>query len=209
VDLDEFYAIGKERVTEVLERIPDVGRGRALDWGSGTGRLSFALAEAFSEVTCVDISEPMLRTLEDRARARNIKNIRPFRLEDFEPRADHDLAISLITLQHFPSREAVAEALRKMAASLRTGGYLFVDLPSRPHNLQARVQPRLQLYRLLRKLGISPRRLHARGLSGISMLCVPADWIVESLKAAGLAVREVTEKRHSTHQQVNYLAQKL
>ncbi|HTY72444.1 MAG TPA: SAM-dependent methyltransferase, partial [Actinomycetes bacterium] len=47
-DLDAFYATGSAEIRDVLAALPaGVGRGVAVDWGSGTGRLTFALAEHF------------------------------------------------------------------------------------------------------------------------------------------------------------------
>jgi len=101
--LEDFYATGRERVEEALALIPEIPRGKALDWGSGTGRLSFTLAESFGSVTCVDISTSMQATLRERALDRGIENLDLVRVDDFDGDASHDFALSLITLQHWPS----------------------------------------------------------------------------------------------------------
>lgn len=207
-DLDLFYEIGRQRISEVLSAVPDVTFGAALDWGSGTGRLSFALAERFARVSCVDISDTMLATLQARASERSIDNLRRVLLPDFIGEGDHDLVVSLITLQHLPSREAVVDAIEKMVGGLRSGGYLYIDIPCRPHNLRYRLQPRLQVYRLLRRSGVAPHRLHRWGFSGISMLCVPKAWTINALETAGMVITELGETRFTTHQQVYYVARK-
>lgn len=208
-DLDAFYAEGAERVAEALARVPgEAATGRALDWGSGTGRLSFALAQRFGEVTCVDVSRSMLATLTERAAARGISNLRPRHLTVFEPAADHDFALSLITLQHFPDRAAVAEALQQMTHALRPGGHLVAELPLRPLSLRYRMQPRLQAYRVARRLGGSPAWLHRHGLSGISMLCAPVAWVTGVLEAAGADLLRVDERVGTSHVQAHYVARR-
>jgi len=61
---DEFLRTGSEEIAQVFERLQRQGiqfpQGRALDFGCGIGRLSFALGEHFREVIGVDVSERMI-----------------------------------------------------------------------------------------------------------------------------------------------------
>jgi SAM-dependent methyltransferase len=207
-ELDRFYAEGRDRVSEALALLPsEPHHHRALDWGSGTGRLSFALRQAgFERVTCVDISTTMLERLAERAEERDIDGLDLTVVSDFTPQGDHDLALSLITLQHFPSRATVAAAVESMMASLRIGGYLVIEIPLRPHTLRYRIQPRLQVYRALRKVGVNPKWLHAHGLSGISMLCIPSSWVVDLLERGGMQLLQIRERRGTSHQMAHYAA---
>lgn len=193
-ELDRFYGHGVDDVEHVLAALPDeppLGHHRALDWGSGTGRLSFALAARFDRVTCVDISDSMLATLAQRADQRGVPNVDPVPLAQFAPAQDHDLVLSLLVLQHLPDRGRVREALTTMVAALRPGGVLFVEIPSRPRTGKARLQPKFQAYRLGRRLGIAPARLHRAGLSGISMLTVTEPWVRDVLERAGADLERV------------------
>jgi len=192
---DEFYETGRIRVMQALSMVPDVLRGKAIDWGSGTGRLSFTLAEEFEEVTCVDISTSYLAALAERAEKRGVSNLDLTPVEDFVGMADHDFGLSLITMQHFPDREVVRSTIEALVDSLKPGGQMVIEIPASAHTLRYRVQPRLKLYRVLRRLGFSPKSLHARGLSGIKMLCIPKDWVVGALESAGASVTQVTEYR--------------
>jgi 2-polyprenyl-3-methyl-5-hydroxy-6-metoxy-1,4-benzoquinol methylase len=205
-DLETFYGAGEKRVAEALEMLHDLKFGRALDWGSGTGRLSFALATRFDSVTCIDVSPTMLETLRARAAGRGVDNLAPTLLSQFAPAGNHDLALSLITLQHLPDRAAVAEALRAMVSALRPGGQLLVEIPLRPHTLRHRIQVRWRAYRVLRALRISPTLLNRRGLSGISMLWASKEWVTSKIEGAGANVAEVHERTGSTHQQCYYIA---
>lgn len=205
---DEFYETGRLRVMQALSLVPGVGREKAIDWGSGTGRLSFTLAQEFEWVTCVDISTSMQSALAERAEERGIANLDLTLVGDFVGEADHDFGLSLITMQHFPDRETVRSAIEAMVQSLKPGGQMVIEIPASAHTLRYRVQPRLKLYRLLRRLGFSPKNLHARGLSGIKMLCIPREWVEDVLESAGAPVTKVTEYRGTSHQFVWYVARK-
>jgi SAM-dependent methyltransferase len=209
-ELDTFYATGRTQVQNVLDRLPaEMPRTAALDWGSGTGRLSFALAEHFTTVTAVDISAAMLALLEQRARDRSVVAVHTMRVDDLLPAADHDLALSLLVLQHLPDRDAVAAALRLMVRCLRPGGWLVVEIPSSAKTLRARLQLRYRLYRFLRTGGVPASWLNRRGLSGMSMLTVDED-IVHAVLAECGAVIHNTERPPSTDDYVysRYFAHK-
>lgn len=207
-DLASFYATGREKVEQALELVPDVGDGKAIDWGSGTGRLAFTLADKFKRVTCVDISTSMQATMRARAAERGISNLDIVHVDDFDGDSSHDFGLSLITMQHFPDRETVKQALYAMVSGLKPGGWLVVEIPDSAHTLRYRVQPRLQVYRALRRLGVSPKTLHAKGFSGVRMLCIPKQWVTNVLAEAGAEVVRTTEYRGTSHQFVWYVARK-
>jgi len=208
--MDAFYASGRAEVSAVLEALPDdTGRHRAMDWGSGTGRLSFALAESFAQVTCVDVSDTMLATLTERAAARGLQGLRAVRVDRLSPAADHDLVLSLLVLQHLPSRAAVLETLDTMVRCLRVGGRLVVEIPDAALNVRARLQPRYRVYRLLRLAGVSPGLLHDRGLSGISMVTVEQATVRATLERSGATVEQAAEIRQpDSHRYVRYVARR-
>lgn len=172
--LHEFYGSGATAVSECLALASPHSHGRALDYGAGTGRLSFALARSFGEVTAVDISPGMLSTLRARAETAGIRNITPVLAPALTPSPDHDFAVSLLVLQHLPSLAAIDEAVERIGAALRPGAPAVIELPETIKTLRARVQPRFHAYRGLKSLGISHARLHRLGFSGISMLAVGA-----------------------------------
>ncbi len=207
-DLEAFYATGRVRVEQALALVPGVRHGKALDWGAGTGRLSFTLAKTFERVTCVDVSTSMQAILRARAAERSITNLDIVHVDNFVGDASYDFGLSLITMQHFSSREMVEDALRAMVDALKPGGWLIVEIPESPHNLRYRMQPRLQVYRVLRRLGVNPKVLHERGFSGIRMLCIPRDWVKSTLSSAGADVTQVTEYRGTSHQLLWYVAEK-
>jgi SAM-dependent methyltransferase len=196
--LEQFYATGRAEVADIVAGLPAASPlDRALDWGSGTGRLTFALAERYRAVTAVDVSSSMLTTLTERATQLGLgSRVRPTLLADLRPAGDVDLLVSLLVLQHLSCQADALAALRTMVACLRVGGYLVVEVPDRPMSLKARLQPRFRAYQVLRALGLDPAVLHRRGLSGISMQCLPADLVQHALQSDG------------AHRYVRYLARR-
>jgi len=210
-DLEAFYGTGRAEVDEVLAGLPaDTGRSRATDWGSGTGRLSLALAAHFDQVTSVDVSDPMLATLADRAAQRGVTNVRGVRLDEHRPGADQDLVLCLLVLQHLPDRAAVLAALEAMTASLRPGGRLVVEVPDRALTARARAQPRYRAYQVLRLVGVPTGWLHARGLSGISMVSVDQGLVRATLEGCGATVEVASVVRPGDgHRYVRYVARRI
>jgi SAM-dependent methyltransferase len=207
-DMYAFYANGERTISEVLAKTAPVDFGKALDFGSGTGRLSFALAERFIEVTAADVSDTMLRELKARAAERRVDNITPLFLEEGVPDADHDFAVSLLTLQHVETSGRLLEAIATISGALKAGGLLYIQVPTQLLGWRMRLQPRWHAFRALRRLGLSPRRLNRLGLSGISMLCVPVRWVTEVLDNNGVELITFDEVSYDRHVQGNYIGRK-
>jgi 2-polyprenyl-3-methyl-5-hydroxy-6-metoxy-1,4-benzoquinol methylase len=134
-DLQKFFAEGEREVGSFLGEAAAVGitfgRGSALDFGCGIGRLSRALASRFDQVHGVDISDPMI----DQAR-RLVGGEHPnckFEVSVSErlPSADgrFDLVLSNIVLQHVPPRLA-AGYVREFIRVLHPSGIAIFQVPS-------------------------------------------------------------------------------
>ncbi len=134
-DVAEFYATGVAEVAGVISDVERLGltpgRGTALDFGCGVGRLTQALAAHFSKVTGVDISPSMI----ERARGLNRQGDKcEFVLNDAADlkrfaESSFDFVNSSITLQHIEpiySKVYLAEFMR----ILKPGGVLFFQLTS-------------------------------------------------------------------------------
>ena len=202
----EFYESGRRRVDEVLGLLPaSPGCDAVLDYGSGTGRLSFALADRFTTVTAADVSRSMLSLLAERARDRGLA-IDTVDLRTQRPRAGHDLAVSLITLQHMEHMDVVDDALAVIADAIRPGGFVVIDFPLPPQGWRRSFQPRYRLFRALRRLGLPHGSLYRMGLSGISMLSEDTDAFTRRLQAVGLSVCSHTIDRQQFGPQATYIA---
>jgi SAM-dependent methyltransferase len=199
-DRDEFYATGEEQVAEIMEHAArfdrPAGREAALDFGSGLGRLTRALAMRFDRAVGVDIAQTMV----DNATAYNAHvpnvsfqvNARPD-LSVFED-ASFDMVNTRIVLQHLPSREVVEGYIVEFLRVVKDDGLLVFQLPSHLP-LPVRVQPRRRAYLLLRRLGVPPKVLYWRlGLHPNRMLAIPADEVVAFLERHGAKVLDVVTR---------------
>jgi SAM-dependent methyltransferase len=172
-----FFATGREEVGQLMARLGSLPerRERALDFGCGVGRLTEALADHFSRVDGVDISEAMIgraRTLSrHRAACAYHANARPD-LSLF-PDACFDLVHSSIVLQHV-GRVLAGSYLRELVRVLRPGGVLHFQLPTTPRwnpgGIAVRVAPRALLERArgMRMDGIPEGRVRAL-LAGLGL----------------------------------------
>jgi ubiquinone/menaquinone biosynthesis C-methylase UbiE len=98
----------------------------ALEYGCGTGLLSFALQSDLGHITLVDTSQGMLDVLGEKIAAAGVTNMHPVKLDlatDTVPAARFDLTYSLMTLHHIAD---VKDMLGKFNAILKPNGYLLV-----------------------------------------------------------------------------------
>ncbi len=134
-DPAEFFATGVAEVQVVLNMLRDlgltVGRGRALDFGAGVGRLTQALAGHFDEVDGVDISAPMLAQAKSLNRfGERVRYVAgeadrvPF------PDATFDFVLSRIVLQHV-GIEWQRGYVREFMRVLKPAGIAVFQVPAR------------------------------------------------------------------------------
>ena len=135
-DPEAFLATGREEVDAELDRIRLLGavsaRGRALDFGSGAGRLTQGLRRQFDEAVGVDFSLPMI----ERARQLDTSGSCTFVLNEREDLsvfddASFDLAYSSLVLQHIPTANARVY-LSELVRVVRPGGWVTVQVATRP-----------------------------------------------------------------------------
>jgi ubiquinone/menaquinone biosynthesis C-methylase UbiE len=122
----ERARIVAEYIRSVLPLRPGMS---ALEYGCGTGLLSFALQADFASLTLADTSQGMLDVLSAKITTMGTANMHPLRLDmsvDSLPVARYHIVYSLMTLHHIPDTAGI---LRKFHAVLEPGGWLAaVDL---------------------------------------------------------------------------------
>jgi SAM-dependent methyltransferase len=133
---EEFFATGEAQVGAYFTALDELdvappGRGRALDFGCGAGRLTQALATRFDRVDGVDVATSMV----DLARRHNTHpdrvafhlNERPDlrALED----GSYDFILSIVVFQHM-SNDLKAGYLREFVRVLAPGGVAMFTVPS-------------------------------------------------------------------------------
>lgn len=112
-----------EQIRQMVSLSPEM---KALEYGCGTGLLSFALQEDLGQITLADTSQGMLDVLTDKIKAAGVTNMHPVRLdlaEDTIPAARYHVTYSLMTLHHI---ENTQDILRKFHALLEPNGILLI-----------------------------------------------------------------------------------
>lgn len=109
----------------VRKTIPLSAEMDALEYGCGTGLLSFALQSDLGRITLADVSQGMLDVLSEKISEAGVKNMNPVRLDllvDPLPAEKFSLTYSLMTLHHIHDVENI---LRKFYELLKPNGYLL------------------------------------------------------------------------------------
>ncbi len=132
----EFFASGETHMVDLLARIEGlfgpVGRGRALDFGCGVGRLALPLARdgRFTVVTGMDISESMLQEARRNATEVKLTNVGFVGSDDglSKLNGNYDFVHSYIVLQHIPVERGEA-IVRQLVSRLTPGGVAALQMP--------------------------------------------------------------------------------
>jgi SAM-dependent methyltransferase len=188
-DMTRFFATGQTIVTEALDRGPvaPAGSERAVEIGSGLGRICLALADRFEAVVGVDISPEMV----SRALSLVDRDGVTFALGDGVtlplPDASADLVLSFTVFQHIPKVSVIEGYIHEAGRILRPGGAFVFQWNNEPGAIQWRTR-RLVLG-ALQRLGVHAERYqrHAPEFLGSR---VPQARIERALDAAGLRLVE-------------------
>ncbi len=120
--------IRAKTVAEAIRNaIPLTAKMSALEYGCGTGLLSFVLQSDLGYITLADTSQGMLDVLAEKISASGVDNMTPLRLDlsvDPLPGPTFDLTYSLMTLHHIADAKGI---LKKFHALLKPGGWLCVS----------------------------------------------------------------------------------
>ena len=110
----------------ILEMVPVNPGMKALEYGAGTGILSFLLSDKFSEITLMDNSGEMVKVMHEKVAASGLENLKPvlFNLETSDYQENKfDCIYSQMVLHHLPDTDLFS---RKCYEMLNPGGYLVV-----------------------------------------------------------------------------------
>jgi len=121
-----FQARADKIAAAMQAAVPLTTTMRALDYGSGTGMLSFPLQDQLGHITLKDTSAGMLQVVEEKIAAWGIANMST-RVMDLTaaplPEERYDLIYSSMTLHHVPNTGAILGAFH---ALLNPGGWLCI-----------------------------------------------------------------------------------
>jgi 2-polyprenyl-3-methyl-5-hydroxy-6-metoxy-1,4-benzoquinol methylase len=127
----ELYLSNRAQIvvrSEIVRALaPDVAEAGILDLGCGDGSLSRPLLPSAAQLTCVDLSHPMLQLCRDNTppalRERLVLVEADFLTHPFE--RQFDLILCVGVLAHVP---CVEQAIRRIAQLCRAGGSCLVEL---------------------------------------------------------------------------------
>lgn len=110
----------------MIAKIPFKPTMKALEFGAGTGILSFMLSDTFAEITLMDNSTEMIKVIQEKIDAYHSTNLKPilFNLEQEELSNDSfDCIFTQMALHHVVDTELIINRFYKM---LNPGGYLVI-----------------------------------------------------------------------------------
>jgi 2-polyprenyl-3-methyl-5-hydroxy-6-metoxy-1,4-benzoquinol methylase len=125
-DNDKVHLERSAAIAAELEKIiPAVRPLRALEYGAGTGILSFLLKERFSEIVLMDSSREMIRVSEEKKEFFKTPHIQPlfFDLEHDDYKGKFDMIYNQMVLHHVSDINLI---LRKYHSMLNPGGILAI-----------------------------------------------------------------------------------
>ena len=111
---------------QIIRKIPLHKGMSALEFGAGTGILSFLLKDYIREITLMDSSREMVRVIEEKIRNTNLTHMEPvfFDLETTDYRAKtFDLIFTQMVLHHIEDVEAI---INKFYLLLNAGGSIVI-----------------------------------------------------------------------------------
>ncbi|RUM49405.1 MAG: methyltransferase [Hydrogenothermus sp.] len=110
----------------IVENVPLSKNWKVLDFGVGTGLLTFYIQPYVKAIDAVDNSQGMLEKLKEKAESANVLTINPI-LKDLEKddlgENEYDAIISSMTLHHIKD---ITSFLKKLYKTLKKGGYLAI-----------------------------------------------------------------------------------
>jgi ubiquinone/menaquinone biosynthesis C-methylase UbiE len=114
-------------IADAIERNVPLARSmRALEYGCGTGLLSFMLRPYLGDITLADVSDGMLDVATQKIASAHDKAMRAVKLDlltDPPPEQSFDLVYSLMTLHHIPDTAAI---LHRFHTALAPAGILCI-----------------------------------------------------------------------------------
>jgi ubiquinone/menaquinone biosynthesis C-methylase UbiE len=98
----------------------------ALEFGSGTGLVSFQLKNIFRSIYLADTSKGMIEVLKTKIENEKLSSFSPLLISDTKDLLSHppvDVIFTLLTLHHVIN---IDEAFQVFGKLIRKGGYLFI-----------------------------------------------------------------------------------
>ena len=121
-----FRERGQKIADAIRQAVPLSRTMRALDYGCGTGLLSFPLKDELGAILAADSSAGMLEVLAGKIAAQGVTNVTPLKLDllaDPPPARRFDLIVTAMTLHHVPDTDHILAVFHDL---LHPGGTLCI-----------------------------------------------------------------------------------
>lgn len=127
---DDEYRVGRAKIIaqEIKNTVPINSEYTALEFGCGTGLISFNLYEELKNVTLVDTSKGMIQVVNSKIKEYNANNMKAYEKDINKEffKEKYDAIYTSMVLHHINNLQ---ETLETLGAMLNEGGYLcIVDL---------------------------------------------------------------------------------
>jgi len=118
----------EETINVIKEILPN--KGTIIDFGAGTGRISFPLLEQGYSIIGVEKSNGMVQEFKRKANRYNFDvNIHNCSISEYQ-NGKADLAIALFTvLSYSISEEELSKNIKNICKHINSNGYFFFDIP--------------------------------------------------------------------------------
>lgn len=132
-DLAQFFKSGQDFTAKTLDRVegllPDYER--ALEIGSGIGRLTLSHARKFDEVLAVDVAPTMLQKLKQHANNKGIGNVKTFLPGEAWDTEPVSYAYSYLVFQHINDFGEIEDYIKRIAECLKQNGIAQLQFDTR------------------------------------------------------------------------------
>lgn len=128
-DTDDRIKRAKEFAEEMIKNLPLKKEFSIMEFGCGTGLISFNFHKNFEKLTLVDSSRGMIEVVEEKIKSLDVKNMIPYFLDltkEDKLTEKFDFIYNSMVMHHIENTE---EILRKFYSLLNHDGYIsLVDL---------------------------------------------------------------------------------
>lgn len=123
-----------ERAASIAQSIRDVldlnKYQNALEYGSGTGLLSFALKDDLKRITLMDESIEMTRVAQEKCKVSQVNHLHPIKMDlltdEYHPESKFDLIFILLTLHHINDTDGILSRFKNLISP--NGVLVIIDL---------------------------------------------------------------------------------
>jgi 2-polyprenyl-3-methyl-5-hydroxy-6-metoxy-1,4-benzoquinol methylase len=125
-DKNKMHEERSVAVAAELEKMVPLNHAmKALEYGAGTGLLSFIIRDKFSEITLLDNSQGMIDVCNEKVEFFNARHVKPkfFDLEHDNYPEKFDIIYNQMVLHHVKDVDAL---LHKFCSMINVGGYLAI-----------------------------------------------------------------------------------